>query len=156
MYTLEFLRRWPNTGRNRSPTPQIFQVDDDNVTVRLSTASRMEWMMVTIGRDCWGHWSMARRRFWRLEVQFCVNKTVTARSGTVLWLLKCDWGLRHLRPRDVVRKKLPKKCPHIAWLSHANQRHRRFKEIHLASQRQWWWTWHHQVTTDWHKNWYLK
>jgi len=30
-------------------------------------------------------------------------------------------------------KKSPKKCPDVAWLSHANQRHRRFKEIYQRS-----------------------
>jgi len=62
---------------------------------------------------------------WRLEAQLCADKAKKRHR-----LVKCDWGLR---PRDVVRKKLPKKCPHIAWLSHANQRHRRFKEIYQTS-----------------------
>ena len=30
-------------------------------------------------------------------------------------------------------KKSPKKCPHIVWLCHANQRHRRFKKIYQTS-----------------------
>ena len=66
---------------------------------------------------------------WRLEAQLCVDKaktTISIRSRTVLWLLK--------RARsEAQRCDKTEKYPHIAWLCHANQRRRRFKEIYQTS-----------------------
>ena len=118
---------WPNTGRNRSPTLQTWQchcqvvngikngADDGDDVVLVETGEAIDpWPDIDFN--------------WRLEVQLCADKAKNHQrpiKGSSLagetWLMseaqRCD-------------KKITEK---IAWLCHANQRHRRFKEIYQRS-----------------------